>query len=50
MSKPPPAFWQDPDGVSGVQPDDERDDESADGAASGLEDTPPAEDDEIPTG
>ncbi|HSL11871.1 MAG TPA: hypothetical protein VLA82_11210 [Actinomycetota bacterium] len=47
MSKPPPSFWQDPDGVGGAEPVD--DDEPTDGSDSGLEDTPPAGPGEIPT-
>ena len=47
MTKVPPAFWQDPEGVSGTEPTD--DDEPADGPDGGLEDTPPAEGDEIAT-
>ena len=47
MSKPPPAFWQDPEGVEGEPVDD---DAAADGSDSGLEDTPPAEGGEIPSG
>ena len=51
MSKPPPAFWQDPEGVEGEPVDDDAPaDVPAEGPDSGLEDTPPAEGDEIPSG